>query len=88
MQRFAAAGAQVVIADVNADLGAALAAADASVRFIRTDVTDEASVQSAVDLAVREFGGLSGAINCAGIGVAERTVGRHGPHALDLFVRS
>jgi len=57
------------------------------VRFVRTDVTDEASVQSAVDLAVREFGGLSGAINCAGIGVAERTIGRHGPHALDRFKR-
>jgi NAD(P)-dependent dehydrogenase (short-subunit alcohol dehydrogenase family) len=87
VRRFAAAGAHLVIADVNAELGEALAAAESAVRFIRTDVTDAASVQSAVDLAVAEFGGLSGAINCAGIGVAERTIGRNGPHALDRFVR-
>jgi NAD(P)-dependent dehydrogenase (short-subunit alcohol dehydrogenase family) len=56
-------------------------------RFARTDVTDEASVQAAVDLAVVEFGGLQGAVNCAGIGVAQRTIGRDGPHPLASFVR-
>ena len=87
-RRFCAAGARVVIADVNAEAGAQLAdSLRGSARFQRTDVTDEANVQSAVDLAVREFGGLQGAINCAGIGVAERTLGREGPHRLDRFVR-
>ena len=39
-------------------------------RFVKTDVTDEASVQAAVDEAVRAFGSLRGAVNCAGIGIA------------------
>jgi NAD(P)-dependent dehydrogenase (short-subunit alcohol dehydrogenase family) len=87
-RRFAGAGARVVIADINAALGEDLTASlGSSARFIQTDVTDETSVQAAVDLAVRELGGLHGAINCAGIGIAERTLGRTGPHPLDRFVR-
>jgi len=85
-RRFAGAGGHVVIADVNADLGAPLAS-EVGGCFVRTDVTDEASVQAAVNAALQNFGGLQGAVNCAGIGVAERTVGRHGPHALGSFVR-
>lgn len=85
-RRFAAAGAHVVLADINTDLGEPLAA-ELGGRFLRTDVTDEASVQTTVELAVSSFGGLQGAVNCAGIGVAERTVGRNGPHPLGSFVR-
>jgi NAD(P)-dependent dehydrogenase (short-subunit alcohol dehydrogenase family) len=85
-RQFAGAGAHVVIADVNASLGEALAT-DISGRFVRTDVTDEASLQSAVDVAVQSFRGLHVLVNCAGIGVAERTIGRSGPHRLDSFVR-
>src|SRR5579859_557856 len=85
-RRFAGAGGHVVIADVNADLCAPLAS-EVGGCFVRTDVTDEASVQAAVNAALQNFGGLQGAVNCAGIGVAERTVGRHGPHALGSFVR-
>lgn len=88
VRRFSAAGARVVIADVNAGLGAELAGSlGDSVRFVWTDVTDAASVQAAVDLTLASFGGLQGLVNCAGIGVAERTIGRSGPHALDRFVR-
>jgi NAD(P)-dependent dehydrogenase (short-subunit alcohol dehydrogenase family) len=85
-RRFSLNGAKVVIADVNAELGERIAS-ELGGRFVRTDVTDEASVQAAVDCAVRDFGGLQGAVNCAGIGVAERTIGRTGPHALSSFVR-
>lgn len=85
-RRFAAAGAHVVLADINTDLGEPLAA-ELGGRFLRTDVTDEASVQTTVELAVSSFGGLQGAVNCAGIGVAERTLGRNGPHPLGSFVR-
>ena len=88
VREFAGAGANVIVADVNAAAGEALAAEiGAAARFVRTDVADEASVQGAVDTAVREFGGLQGAINCAGIAIAERVVGREGPHALDRFAR-
>jgi NAD(P)-dependent dehydrogenase (short-subunit alcohol dehydrogenase family) len=57
------------------------------VRHVRTDVTSESSVAAAVDTAVSTFGALHGAINCAGIGLAERTLGRSGPHPLDAFIR-
>lgn len=88
VREFAGAGARVIIADVNAAAGEAVAGEiGAAARFVRTDVTDEASVQGAVDAAVREFGGLHGVINCAGIGNAERVIGRDGPHALDRFAR-
>jgi NAD(P)-dependent dehydrogenase (short-subunit alcohol dehydrogenase family) len=75
----------VVVADLNAELGEQLTSE--TMRFVRTDVTDERSVQAAVDVAVQTFGGLHGLVNCAGIGVAERTLGRSGPHRLDAFVR-
>jgi NAD(P)-dependent dehydrogenase (short-subunit alcohol dehydrogenase family) len=87
-RRFVGAGAHVVLADVNASLGEALAAElGDNARFVRTDVTDETSVQAAVSLALEIFGGLQGLVNCAGIGTAERTVGRNGPHSLQGFVR-
>jgi NAD(P)-dependent dehydrogenase (short-subunit alcohol dehydrogenase family) len=57
------------------------------VRFVRTDVTDPASVENAIQVALGEFGGLQGVVNCAGIAIAERVVGKDGPHALDSFAR-
>ncbi len=80
---FSSCGARVVIADVNPPADDSRGA----VRYVRADVTSPEDVQSAVDTAVQEFGRLNGAINCAGIGLAERTVGREGPHPLDRFVR-
>ena len=81
------AGGKVVIADVNADAGNALAKEFAQARFIKTDVTAEADGKAAVALALKEFGGLQGLVNCAGIAVGEKTVGREGPHALASFSR-
>ncbi|MCU0490264.1 MAG: 3-hydroxyacyl-CoA dehydrogenase [Chloroflexaceae bacterium] len=81
-------GGRVVLADVNAEAGEQTAAAlGENARFVRTDVTDEASVQAAVAAAVEHFGGLHGAVNCAGIGPAERVVGKTGPHRLESFAR-
>jgi NAD(P)-dependent dehydrogenase (short-subunit alcohol dehydrogenase family) len=85
---FHAKGSNIVLADLNTALGTALAdELGDRARYAQTDVTDETSTQSAVDRAVRDFGGLHGAINCAGIGIAERTLGRAGPHPLDAFAR-
>jgi NAD(P)-dependent dehydrogenase (short-subunit alcohol dehydrogenase family) len=82
----AEAGGNVIIADINADKGAALAAELGEyTRFVQTNVADEAAVQNAVATAVSAFGALHGAISCAGIGVAEKTVGKDGPHALASF---
>ena len=82
-----AAGGNVVIADVNADAGTALAKESGQARFIKTDVTAEADGKAAVALALSEFGGLQGLINCAGIAIGEKTVGKDGPHALASFAR-
>jgi NAD(P)-dependent dehydrogenase (short-subunit alcohol dehydrogenase family) len=88
VRRFQARGARVVIADVEAEGGQKLAAElGGGVRFCRTDVTNEADAQAAIDTAVREFGGLNGLVNCAGIGPAERVVGKKGTHRLDSFAR-
>ena len=63
VRTIAAAGGNVVIADVNADAGNALAKELGHARFIKTDVTSEADGKAAVALALKEFGGLQGLIN-------------------------
>jgi NAD(P)-dependent dehydrogenase (short-subunit alcohol dehydrogenase family) len=81
-------GANVVIADVNEEAGTERAAAlGERAVFVRTDVTNEDSVQSAVDTAVKTFGGLHGVVNCAGILVAKKTFGSRGVHDLESFQR-
>ena len=83
-----ASGAHVVIADVNRPAGEALAAElGAAVRFVATDVTQEADGQAAVAAAVDGWGRLDGLANCAGIAHGEKTTGREGPHALASFSR-
>ncbi|MEZ5293057.1 MAG: SDR family NAD(P)-dependent oxidoreductase [Vicinamibacterales bacterium] len=84
-----AAGGHVVLADVNAETGAATAEAlGARAAFVKTDVSSEADVQAAVQAAVSHFGGLHGVVNAAGIGPAAKVLGRNGPHPLDLFERT
>jgi NAD(P)-dependent dehydrogenase (short-subunit alcohol dehydrogenase family) len=88
VRMLAGAGGRVVIADLNRDKGEALAAEMGThVRFAATDVTDETSVRGAVELVAREFGGLHGSIQCAGIAIAERVLGKSGPHSLAAFAR-
>ncbi len=84
-----ARGGNVVIADVQRQLGEKLAAElGEGARFVEAYVTYEASVSKAGDTAGAEFGGLHGAISCAGIGVPERILGKRGPHRLDTFVKT
>ena len=73
------AGANVVAADLRGE-------PDANIRFVGTDVTDEESVGAAVEAAL-ESGPLSGAVNCAGVAIAEKALGRDGPHPLDSFTK-
>ena len=83
---FSHKGANIIVADLNEEAGTKIAAeCGAGVRFVRTDVTEETSVDSAVKAAIESFGQLSGAVNCAGIGPGERVVGKSGPHSLGLF---
>jgi NAD(P)-dependent dehydrogenase (short-subunit alcohol dehydrogenase family) len=79
-------GAVVTIADVNEEKGAALAGElgeDAS--FVKADVTNEEEVEAAVQAAAGADGGLRISVSCAGVGWAEKTAGRRGPHSLDPF---
>lgn len=88
VQTLYAAGANVVIADLDEVRGMALAAElGERAAFCRTDVTREADAQAAVTLAVTRFGGLQGLVNCAGIGNAAKVLGKNGPLPLGDFSR-
>jgi NAD(P)-dependent dehydrogenase (short-subunit alcohol dehydrogenase family) len=82
-RRLHAGGAHVTIADLNEEKGTALAA-ELSAAFVPCNVADTEQVQAAVAKA-HENGGLRIAVCCAGIGWAERTVHKNGPHNLDPF---
>jgi NAD(P)-dependent dehydrogenase (short-subunit alcohol dehydrogenase family) len=77
-RRLAAAGAQVRIADVDAERGEALAG-EIGAEFAACDVTQPDQVEAAVPEGVRI------SVCCAGVGWAEKTAGRRGPHALEPF---
>ena len=83
-----ARGAKVLMADINADAGAALAQelGDA-VRVVAVDITDDAQAADAISAALQAFGQLNGLINCAGVAPAEKLLGRKGVHALESFKR-
>jgi NAD(P)-dependent dehydrogenase (short-subunit alcohol dehydrogenase family) len=79
-------GGKVVIADLQVEAGEKLAK-ELGGRFSKCDVTSEADGKAAVELAVNAFGGVHVLVNCAGIGTAERTIGKEGPHNLGHFTR-
>ena len=79
-------GARVLIADMQAEAGEKLAK-ELGGRFVRCDVTSEADGKAAVEASLREFGGLHVLVNCAGIGTAEKTIGKDGPHNLGHFTK-
>jgi len=82
-------GAKVVIADLNEPAGKEMAAhVGGTVHFVKCDVTDEGSMQAAVDACISKFGAIHGLVNCAGVAPGERVVGRNGPHALASFARA
>ncbi len=84
-RRLHALGARVTIADLNEDLGSALAAElGDGAQFVRADVTDAETVQAAVSAASQQ-GDLRISVCCAGIGWAERIAGRRGPHTPEPF---
>lgn len=88
VRRLVGAGASVVLADLPSSEGKAVAAelGDRAV-FAPTDVTSEADVTAALDVAVG-FGELRIVVNCAGIGTASRTLGKNGPFPLSDFART
>src|SRR5262245_8214757 len=77
-------GASVVIADLNAEKGEALAS-ELGGRFVEANVMEPKPVQAAVDAAAEAEGGLRISVCCAGIGWAQRTASKQGPHDLEIF---
>lgn len=81
-----ARGAGVVVADLNREKGEELAGKlGDGAAFFQTDVTNSDQVKGAVDFTVERFGAVNILVNCAGIGLAMRTLSRSGPHDLGLF---
>lgn len=87
IRRIVANGGQAVIADIQTERGEALSdeLGDA-VRFCQVDVTQGEQVQAAIELAVNAFGKLTGAVNCAGVGVPRKVLGRDGVHSAEDFM--
>jgi NAD(P)-dependent dehydrogenase (short-subunit alcohol dehydrogenase family) len=85
-RQLAAAGANVIIADLNVEAGQQLAAelGDRAF-FVKVDVTQEPDVRSAVAAANGRYKGLRGAINCAGIAIARKVYSSRGIHTLEAF---
>lgn len=85
-RRLASLGANVIILDRDADRGAMVAKEIGNnARFAKTDVTSEADIQGAIDLAKSDFGAVNILVNCAGVGMAMRTTSKNGPHPLEIF---
>jgi NAD(P)-dependent dehydrogenase (short-subunit alcohol dehydrogenase family) len=88
VEMIVAAGGKAVIADVNKAQGEALAKKlGANTRFVECDVTREDHGKAAVEAALGGLGGLNGLVNCAGIAIGEKTVGKEGPHSLEKFAK-
>jgi NAD(P)-dependent dehydrogenase (short-subunit alcohol dehydrogenase family) len=82
-------GGKVVIADMQAEKGQAIAkelGGGDVCAFVKCNVSLEEDGMAVVTKAL-SMGKLMGLINCAGIVIGEKTVGRDGPHALDTFTR-
>lgn len=79
-------GAKVAIFDLNEEQGQKTAERlGANALYAKVNVADEASVQAGIDAVIAKFGAVHVAVNCAGIGSAMRTVGKNGPHSLEIF---
>jgi NAD(P)-dependent dehydrogenase (short-subunit alcohol dehydrogenase family) len=86
VRRIVKNGGQAVILDLSEEHGMRLIEElGSSVSFVKTDVTNEEEVKGAISAAVHQMGSVNVVANCAGIGVAERVLGKKGPHSLDLF---
>ena len=79
-------GSKVMLLDLNEDNAKAAAEKlGSNASYVIANVTDEPSIQSAIDKTIEKFGALHVVVNCAGIGSASKTVGRDGAHPLDYF---
>lgn len=86
VRRIVGSGGKAIIFDQSEENGVRLQneLGDA-VLFIKADVTKEEDVQEAVNQAAEYMGSVNAVVNCAGIGIAEKVIGKKGVHNLSLF---
>ena len=90
---FLSQGANVLILDLNETSGKKLEQEfSGKLKFVKTDVSDEVDVKLAVNAAVEIFGSIQIVVNCAGIAIARKTIGKvdsiYGPHSLEAFEKT
>ena len=88
VRNYVEGGGRVSILDLQEEKGQALASelGDSAI-FCAANVTDEQSVQSAIDKTVEAFGAVHIAVNCAGVGDAAKVLSKGGPMPMDRFNR-
>jgi NAD(P)-dependent dehydrogenase (short-subunit alcohol dehydrogenase family) len=87
-KRVVDAGGYVVLLDVNTEQGEASAATlGERAKFVQTDVSSEEAVRAAMQAANEFMGGITLAVNCAGVATAGRALGREGPWPAEIFNR-
>ena len=86
VRRYVELGAKVAIFDLNDERGKSIETElGDKVIYYKINVSDEGSVEKAIDSTVDKFGAVHICNNFAGIGGAAKTVGRDGAHPLDLY---
>lgn len=86
VRKIVALGGKATILDLSEERGKKLVSEFGDrVLFVNTNVTDELSVQTAIDKTVEKFGGIQIVVNCAGIGTPKKVVSKQGPHDLAHF---
>lgn len=86
-KHLASLGAKVAIFDLDTDRGASIASEIGGI-VKKVDVSDAAAVGAAVDEVAAELGAPRIAVNCAGIGLAARIIGRENKLSIDLFEKT
>ncbi|WP_249870383.1 3-hydroxyacyl-CoA dehydrogenase [Oceanobacillus saliphilus] len=85
-KKIVASGGRTVLLDLNEERGISLAEQlGENAIYIKTDVTDEQSVEHALNEAIHLYGYINTVVNCAGIAIAEKTYGKKGSHHLNTF---
>jgi 3-hydroxyacyl-CoA dehydrogenase / 3-hydroxy-2-methylbutyryl-CoA dehydrogenase len=88
-REFAAGGAKIVILDLPGSPGAKVAELFGEKGlFVAADVVSATEIEGALARATERFGTIHIAVNCAGIGRAQRTVTKEGPHSPISSTRS
>lgn len=88
VELYASKGAKVAIFDLNEKDGTELAnQLGEGVAYFNVNVAEEESVSSAINQVVEKFGALHIVNNYAGIGLAEKTLGKNGPHSLANYTK-